>query len=756
MMSSRMPRVAAGVCVLLLAIACSDSEKGKQQYLENGMRFAAEKKFDEAIVEYRNAIRIDGRFGEARWRLAQAYEETENFPAALQEYVRAADLLTDNVEVQVKAATHLLLSRQFLDAKTRADQVLAKDPKNVDAFIVRANATAGLKDLPGAIKEMEDAVKANAEDGRVLTNLGSLQLSQGDSAEAEANFKQALQVSPNSIEARLALANFYLSTKRDAEAERLLNEARTLSSAHVMVNRMLAGFYLSHGRPNEAEAPLKAVAEASKEPQAKILLADYYILLQRYEQAAAVLKSLGAGAKPFSPAVLRLAAIERAAGRHDAAKKVLAGLIEREPKNAEALTTQSVWALQDSNLEAAVASGRAAAEADPGAAMAHLALGRALAKKGDAVGAIAALKEATRLNPRLAAAQVLLSSLYLASGDRTAAAASANDARRAAPDVPDVRLALARSLLAEGKAGEAEVELKALLAKVPDAQAANALYGLALMARKDPAGARAAFNRALEKDPLLPEALEGLTVLDASTGNTAEAISRMEGLIAKHPKEASLRFISGTAYSAAGQRDKVEKAFLAGLQLDPSNMVAYEVLGRLYTSTGRLDEALKQFEAAAARQPSQVGAATMVATLLEMQGKRDEAQKRYEAIVAANPRAAVAANNLAFMLAEQGGNLELALQHAQAAKSQLPQNAAVNDTLGWIYYKRQLPHIAIPFLEQSVSSEPKNAEFQLHLGLSYMKAGQTERGRAALETALRLNPKIAHADEARRAVSEGR
>ena len=192
------------------------------------------------------------------------------------------------------------------------------------------------------------------------------------------------------------------------------------------------------------------------------------------------------------------------------------------------------------------------------------------------------------------------------------------------------------------------------------------------MARKDPAGARAAFNRALEKDPLLPEALEGLTVLDARTGNTAQAIARIEGLIAKHPKEASLRFIAGTAYSAAGQRDKVEKAFLAGLELDPSNMGAYDVLGRLYTSTGRLDEALKQFEAAAARQPSQVGAATMVATILEMQGKRDEAQKRYEAIVADNPRAAVAANNLAFMLAEQGGNLEIALQHAQAAKSQLP------------------------------------------------------------------------------------
>ena len=274
MMSSRIARLAAGTC-LLLAIACSNAEKEKGEYLASGKRFAAEKKFDEAIVEYRNALRLDNGFGEARWRLAQAYEETENFAGALREYVRAADLLPDNVEVQVKAATHLLLSRQFTDAKARADKALAKDPKNAEAFIVRANATAGLKDLPGAIKDMEEAVKANAEDGRALTNLGALQLSQGDRVEAEANFKRALQVSPNSIEARLALANFYLSTQRDAEAERLLNEALTLSPTHILVNRMLAGFYLTHGRPNDAETPLKAVAETSKDPLARIVLVGH-------------------------------------------------------------------------------------------------------------------------------------------------------------------------------------------------------------------------------------------------------------------------------------------------------------------------------------------------------------------------------------------------------------------------------------------------------------------------------------------------
>jgi putative PEP-CTERM system TPR-repeat lipoprotein len=753
MMCSRMARLAATGLSLLLVVGCSNPEANKRKSLENGKRLVTEKKFDGAIIEFRNAIRADRTFGEAHWRLAQAYEETDNFRGALQEYVRAADLLPDNVEVQVKAATHLLLSQQFEDAKSRADKALAKDPKNADAFIVRANATAGLKDVPSAIKDMEDALKANAEDGRVLTNLGALQLSSGNSAEAEANFKRALQVSPSSVDARLALANFYMSTNRPGEAERLLNEARGLNPAHFMANRMLASFYLTHGRPKEAEAPLKAVSDASNAPQAKLLLADYYIQFQRFDDATAVLKPLATGAKPFAPAELRLAGIDRMLGRKDAAKTVLDRVIQREPTNPEALTTRSSWALQDGDVETAATSGRAATQANADSAFAQLTLGRALAKKGDNEGAIAALREATRINPGMAQAQVLLSSLYLAAGDRSQATTSANEARRAAPNVPDVRLALARSSLAEGKLGEAEAEIKTLLAAVPESASVHALQGRLLMQKRDPAGARAAFTRALDRDPLQREALEGLTVLDTSSGKSAEAAARAEALIAKYPKETSLRFIAGAAYDAMGQRDKVEKAFLSVLEIDPSNMAAYEILGRIYASTGRTAEALKQFEAAAVRQPNQVGAATMVATLLSMQGKSDEAQKRYEAIVAANPRAAVAANNLAFMLAESGGNLDIALQHAQAAVAQLPQDGNVLDTLGWIYYKRNLPNLAIPFLERSVASNPRNAESQLHLGLSYAKAGQDERGRQALETALKLNPKVAHADEARRVIT---
>ena len=77
------------------------------------------------------------------------------------------------------------------------------------------------------------------------------------------------------------------------------------------------------------------------------------------------------------------------------------------------------------------------------------------------------------------------------------------------------------------------------------------------------------------------------------------------------------------------------------------------------------------------------------------QGKRDEARKSYEATVNGPENAPVAANNLAFIYAEQGTNLDVALQLATSAKQGLPDDPSVDDTLGWIYYKKDMPSLAV-------------------------------------------------------------
>src|SRR5688500_8084544 len=111
-------------CLALVgAVGCSkDPEVAKREYLTSGDQYVQQKKYAEAVVEYRNAIQQDPRFGQARYKLAETYMQLNQPAEAFREYIRAADLMPDNVEVQVKAARMLMSAGQFLDSQTRAEK----------------------------------------------------------------------------------------------------------------------------------------------------------------------------------------------------------------------------------------------------------------------------------------------------------------------------------------------------------------------------------------------------------------------------------------------------------------------------------------------------------------------------------------------------------------------------------------------------------------------------------------------------------
>src|SRR6186713_2672747 len=126
--------LALGLAALFTSLGCrANPDVAKQEYLKSGDRYVEQGKLPEAVVQYRNALQQDPRFGEARLKLAEVYAKQGDARNAYREYIRAADLLPNNVDAQVKAAGMLLVARQFEDAKARAQKALAKDPKNVPA-----------------------------------------------------------------------------------------------------------------------------------------------------------------------------------------------------------------------------------------------------------------------------------------------------------------------------------------------------------------------------------------------------------------------------------------------------------------------------------------------------------------------------------------------------------------------------------------------------------------------------------------------
>ena len=215
------------------------------------------------------------------------------------------------------------------------------------------------------------------------------------------------------------------------------------------------------------------------------------------------------------------------------------------------------------------------------------------------------------------------------------------------------------------------------------------------------------------------------------------------------PNASPVLALAGRTWAATGDAAKGEEFLRRAIDADALNLDAYSTLAGLYVSERKFDQALAEFEKLAAKQPGAVGPPTMVGLILQAQGKDAEARGRYERLVEANPHAAVAANNLAWMYASRGEQLDRALQLAQAAKADLPEHPQVNDTLAFVYLKKQLPALAIPLLRLALEKDPANAGFHYRLGLAYSQNGDKAAARQELERALKLKADFNGAEDAR-------
>jgi uncharacterized protein HemY len=79
---------------------------------------------------------------------------------------------------------------------------------------------------------------------------------------------------------------------------------------------------------------------------------------------------------------------------------------------------------------------------------------------------------------------------------------------------------------------------------------------------------------------------------------------------------------------------------------------------------------------------------------------------------------------------------------AQQAAEIAPDDPAVQDTLGWVYYRKGIYLTAVQHLKAAVGKQP-TALHQFHLAMCYLKAGEQDLGKRTLEAALKLDPNLA-------------
>jgi tetratricopeptide (TPR) repeat protein len=746
----RTAAVIALAATTMFAAACSPSA---QQRKANGDRYLTQKQYNQAIIEYQAALKSNPKLGEARAKLGEAYAANGDTAKAVGEYIRAADLLPDNIPLQIVAVRAFLTAGRFEDARTRAQQILEKQPRNAAAQSLLGSALIGMKDPEGAIKELEHAIELDPTRGSAHTALGALKVSTGDRAAAEQAFKRAVALDPKAVQGRLTLANFLWWSERMDEAEAAFKEALAVAPKDESANRSLAIFYISTKRAAQAEEYLRTYATTAQTADAGVILAEYYLSMNQRPRAVAVLEKLAAD-KPAAATIearWRLASLYYGDGKQAQAHTMIDEMLRADPNEARALLVKADFFQKEGKLDQALAAARQAVTAEPQNARAHNALGVIYRKRHELDKAIASFNEVVRLNPRATSAEVALAQLHLQQSNLPKSAQYAQDAIKAEPTDGAAHLTLINNYISQGDGKKAEAALKPLLAENPNLGPLHAYMGAAQILNNNPTAARQSFERALSLDPKSTEAFAGLVSLDMAVKHFADAMRRVDARLAVAPDDPSVLVLAAQVYGAAGARDRIEPLLRHAIEIDPVNVRPYDMLGRYYISTKQLDAARAQFEAIVARRPNDVGAHTMVALLLEAQNKTAEAQKRYEHVLEIDPHAAVAANNLAAIYADgDASHLDRALELAQAAKAATPEKAEIDDTLGWVYFRKNLIPAALPLFRSSVEKNPNEPLYHYHLGLAYAKTGDRVRARQSLETALRLAPGFAKSDDARR------
>jgi tetratricopeptide (TPR) repeat protein len=736
---------------IALAAAC---RKSPADHIKSGDDFTAQKKYNEAIVEYRAALQADEKLGEVRLKLGDIYADQGDVANAYREYVRASDLLPDSRDAQLKGGSMLLFANRFAEAKTRAEQVLKKNPHDSTALMLLGNALAGLKDINGAFQRLNDAIEAEPS-ASAYSNLGSLQMSRGDRRLAEASFKKAINADPNSVPARVALANYYRVQNREFEAETMLKEAVRIEPLNVQANGNLVELYIRTQRAAEAEQPLKAIVQVMNNADARFALAEYYLRMKRTEEATAILRKLVESNDHAALARARLASVDYAGGRTAAAHAALDDLLRTNPNDRPALLLKGQLLASDKKLDEALRFLKRAADSDPSRdAEPNVIAARIYIAQARLDDALEMYKKVLSRTPAFIPGQLGLAQLYAARGDFRASVELARGAVTNDPRNAEARLILVRALQGAGDDAAAERELRILQDRMPNSAAVEVQVGALFLSRNNQAAARAAFTKALELGPGSPEALLGLIGVDLTSNNRAAAVQRIEERLKATPNDKNVWYLAANTYLSLRDFANAERALRKTIELDPSNLNAFAMLGGVYAAQGRLDDARTEFDAWIVQQPRSVSAHTMMAMLLEKQNKPLEAKKAYEKILEIDPHAAIAANNLAFHHATHGGNLDVAMQLAQTAKSQVPGEPEFNDTLGYIYLKQNVTDQAIVYFQQAIGGNQLNPQFHYHLGLAYAQQGEDSKAIAAFKQALAFNRPFEGMDDAKKQLSD--
>lgn len=335
--------------------------------------------------------------------------------------------------------------------------------------------------------------------------------------------------------------------------------------------------------------------------------------------------------KDHAPARLGLARLAVGLQLPAPAAQLLDGLLQREPKNAEALVLRGLVEEGRGDLDAALALYRRAAAASPAAPFTRYQLGRALCVAGQHPEAVAELQEAARLDPRATVVPYALGAAFLQSGKLGEAIGAFTRVLELDPRFPDGYLTLADVLCVARREDMAAKVLEQGRALLPENGALCDLLAAVRLKQGDPKGAVEALHARTAVEPS-EDAFFNLATTAISAGDVPAAAAAIDRLLKDFPKSWRGHHLRSMLFDAADRVDQAIAELREAHALAPKEWRPLNDLGSLLNAR-KSPEAVATLEQAAALAPDEAAPLYNLGLAYWTAGRAADARKAIERLL---------------------------------------------------------------------------------------------------------------------------
>ncbi len=765
--------------VALAVSGCSTPEEKAASYLKDGKELFEKGNFVQAGLEFRNALQLNNKLPEAWLYLGKIDLRNQKWDDAYRDLSRAVALDPNNVEALTELGSLQLGAGRLDDAMKTSETVLKLQPKDAGAHTLRGAVMYRLQNLDMAETEAKAALEIDPKHVDAMLLLARINQSKGDTAAALSVVDKGLVDAPTNIPLQLVKIDILETAGKTDE---VIAAYKTLIAQHPKeraYRNLLAAHYLRHKQPDQAQQVLEqTVQDFPGEDDAKIAVIRFAAQYSSRAKAIELARGYVQQAPDSQEMKFELARLLIEDGQKDAGKKIYLDLAssDKNPTIIKAQTALARLAMADGNADEAEdrISKVLALDAHNGDAL-MLRAGIAMQKEKPS-DAVTYLNTVLTDSPNSAPALMLLGQAYMLQGQIELGKEQYYRAIEANPNDAKIPVTFAGLLAQRQEFNQAENVLDRYLARDPNNIPALRAMAQVKLRRQDWLGAQQIaerlksleggqttseqiegsvlqgqqkfgasneiFQQLYQKNPNLEQPLAAVVQNYMQSGKKAEAKAFLEQVLKANPDNPTANLLLGSVYETEGDKGKADTAFEKALEGAPQSSEIRLRYAQIKVVRGDSQGALKVLDDGLKERPDDVVLMLGVALVQQYVGDMDKAIAEYEEILKRQPQVDIAANNLASLLTDTRKDkasyqraLNLALRFRD---SNIPYFL---DTLGWAYFKLDMPQDALTWLKKAVDAAPDSAILRYHLALAQLQTGNTAAAKQNLEMVVKSGDK---------------